>query len=40
MSWLYGPMPVGFALLALRYALEAFGVTDRHKVQVDPMLQL
>ncbi len=40
MSWLYGPMPAGFALLALRYALEAFGVTDRHKVQVDPMLQL
>ena len=40
MSWLYGPMPVGFALLALRYALEALGVTDRHKVEVDPMLQL
>lgn len=40
MSWLYGPMPVGFALLGLRYALELFGVSDRHKVQVDPMLQL
>ena len=40
MSWLYGPMPLGFALLALRYALEAFGATDRNKVQVDPMLQL
>ena len=40
MSWLYAPMPLGFALLALRYALEAFGATDRHKVQVDPMLQL
>jgi len=40
MSWLYGPMPVGFALLGLRYALELFGACDRHKVQVDPMLQL
>ena len=40
MSWLYGPMPVGFALLGLRYALELFGASDRHKVQVDPMLQL
>jgi len=40
MSWLYGPMPVGFTLLALRYALEAFGRSDRHKVHVDPMLQL
>lgn len=40
MSWLYGPMPVGFALLGLRYALELFGASDRHKVHVDPMLQL
>ena len=40
MSWLYGPMPLGFVLLALRYALELFGVSDRHKVQVDPMLQV
>ena len=40
MSWLYGPMPVGFTLLGLRYALELFGVSDRHKVHVDPMLQL
>jgi C4-dicarboxylate transporter DctQ subunit len=40
MSWLYGPMPVGFALLGLRYALELFGASDRHKVRVDPMLQL
>jgi TRAP-type C4-dicarboxylate transport system permease small subunit len=40
MSWIYGPMPVGFALLALRYALEAFGRADRHEVHVDPMLQL
>jgi C4-dicarboxylate transporter DctQ subunit len=39
-SWLYGPMPVGFALLGLRYALELAGATDRHKIQVDPMLQL
>jgi C4-dicarboxylate transporter DctQ subunit len=40
MSWLYGPMPVGFGLLGLRYALELFGACDRHKVHVDPMLQL
>jgi C4-dicarboxylate transporter, DctQ subunit len=40
MSWLYGPMPVGFALLGLRYALELFGAADRHKIEVDPMLQL
>lgn len=40
MSWLYGPMPVGFALLALRYALELAGAANRHKVEVDPMLQL
>lgn len=40
MSWLYGPMPVGFLLLGLRYALELFGVTDRHKVHVDPMLHV
>ena len=40
MVWLYGPMPAGFALLALRYALEAFGVTDRHATEVDPMLRL
>ena len=40
MSWLYGPMPVGFALLGLRYALELAGAADRHKVEVDPMLQL
>ena len=40
MSWLYGPMPLGFVLLALRYALELFGVSDRHKVQVDPMLHV
>ena len=40
MSWLYGPMPVGFGLLGLRYALELSGAGDRHKVDVDPMLQL
>jgi TRAP-type C4-dicarboxylate transport system permease small subunit len=40
MSWLYGPMPAGFALLALRYAIELFGAGDRHQVRVDPMLQL
>ena len=40
MSWLYGPMPVGFALLGLRYALELFRVTDRHQVHVDPMLHV
>jgi C4-dicarboxylate transporter DctQ subunit len=40
MSWLYGPMPLGFLLLGLRYALELSGVTDRHKVHVDPMLHV
>jgi C4-dicarboxylate transporter DctQ subunit len=40
MSWLYGPMPVGFSLLALRYAIELFGAADRYQVRVDPMLQL
>lgn len=40
MVWLYGPMPAGFALLGLRYALEAFGVTDRHAIEIDPMLRL
>jgi len=40
MVWLYGPMPIGFLLLALRYALEAFRVTDRHAIEVDPMLRL
>jgi C4-dicarboxylate transporter DctQ subunit len=40
MVWLYGPMPAGFALLGLRYALECFGVTDRHATEVDPMLRL
>lgn len=40
MSWLYGPMPLGFALMALRYALELFGVSDRHRVHVDPMLHV
>jgi C4-dicarboxylate transporter DctQ subunit len=29
MSWLYGPMPAGFLLLGLRYALELAGVTNR-----------
>jgi C4-dicarboxylate transporter DctQ subunit len=40
MVWLYGPMPVGFALLGLRYALELFGAADRHRIEVDPMLRL
>jgi C4-dicarboxylate transporter DctQ subunit len=40
MSWLYGPMPAGFLLLGLRYALELFRVTDRHTVHVDPMLHV
>lgn len=40
MSWLYGPMPAGFLLLGLRYALELLRVTDRHKVHVDPMLHV
>ena len=33
MSWLYAAMPVGFALLALRYALELIGANDRYAVR-------
>jgi C4-dicarboxylate transporter DctQ subunit len=40
MSWLYGPMPVGFALLALRYALELFRVNDRLSQAADPALHI
>ena len=40
MAWLYGPMPAGFVLLALRYALELAGAADRHRLEVDPMLRL
>jgi C4-dicarboxylate transporter DctQ subunit len=40
MIWLYGPMPLGFLLLALRYALELFGASDRHEAAVDPMVRL
>ena len=40
MSWLYGPMPVGFLLLALRYALEASGANDRLAIAVDPALHV
>ncbi len=31
MAWLYFPMPLGFALLALRYGLNLLGITNRHK---------
>lgn len=40
MSWLYGPMPTGFLLLGMRYALELFGANDRLAVQVDPSLHV
>lgn len=40
MVWLYGPMPAGFLLLAMRYALELVRATDRHKVHADPALHL
>ncbi len=39
-SWLYGPMPVGFLLLALRYALELAGATNRLAAQPDAMLHV
>lgn len=39
-SWLYGPMPVGFALLGLRYALGVFGANDRHSLPADPALHI
>jgi C4-dicarboxylate transporter DctQ subunit len=34
---LYAPLPVGFALLGLRYLLELLGVQDRSKLQVVAM---
>lgn len=37
MSWLYGPMPAGFVLLGLRYALELFGAADRHRQGTDAL---
>jgi C4-dicarboxylate transporter DctQ subunit len=40
MSWLYGPMPVGFILLGLRYLLELVGATDRHAVALEPVLHI
>src|SRR5581483_3637836 len=40
MSWLYGPMPAGFLLLGMRYALELAGANERHAVQVDPSLHV
>jgi C4-dicarboxylate transporter DctQ subunit len=40
MSWLYGPMPVGFVLLGLRYLLELIGATDRHVVAAEPVLHV
>ena len=40
MSWLYGPMPAGFLLLGLRYALELTGLRDRRRIAVDPMLHV
>jgi C4-dicarboxylate transporter DctQ subunit len=38
-SWLYGPMPVGFLALGLRYALELLGA-DRHSREQDPTLSV
>jgi C4-dicarboxylate transporter, DctQ subunit len=40
MSWLYGPMPVGFVLLALRYLLELIGASDRHAIAAEPALHV
>lgn len=40
MSWLYGPMPVGFVLLGLRYLLELIGATDRHALGLEPALHI
>jgi C4-dicarboxylate transporter DctQ subunit len=39
-SWLYGPMPVGFVLLGLRYLLELTGVRDRRAIAADPALHI
>lgn len=36
MSWLYGPMPVGFLFLAARYTLATIGENDRFATVPDP----
>lgn len=35
MGWLYAAMPVGFALLALRYVAELVGINDRYAVRAE-----
>ena len=35
-AWLYCVMPVGFALLAIRYFLELFNFSDRFAKEFDP----
>lgn len=36
MAWMYVVMPIGFALLALRYLLEIVTPADRYRVELDP----
>ena len=36
MAWMYVVMPIGFGLLAIRYALELFTDADRYIVELDP----
>ncbi len=40
MACLYAAMPIGFALLTMRYALEVVTDADRHSVVLDPSQHL
>ncbi len=39
MAWLYGVLPVGFGLLALRYLLELVGYSDRARLRAQAELE-
>ncbi len=39
MAWLYGVLPVGFGLLALRYLLELVGYSDRSRLRAQSHLE-
>jgi C4-dicarboxylate transporter DctQ subunit len=39
MAWLYGVLPIGFGLLALRYLLELAGFSDRSRLRAQSQLE-
>lgn len=39
MAWLYGVLPIGFGLLALRYLLELVGFSDRSRLRTQSHLE-